>query len=373
MIHDCIVLGTGGVGSAALAHLAARGVSAIGLDRFPPAHDRGSSHGETRIIRMAYFEHPDYVPLLRRAYELWEGLEAHSGRQLYEQVGLFEAGPPEGTLVGGVLASAERHGLAIERLGASEAAERFPAFRLAPGAVGVFEERAGFLRVEECVRAHTEAAETLGAKRIEEAVTGWEKRDGIYLVHTEHGAHEAKRLIITAGPWAKDFVSDLGAVLQVRRKPVLWMKAPAEDLDADNGCPCFLFETPAGFFYGFPRIDGASLKLALHSGGEPVPDPLAVDRSLRPADVAPVEEFLRAHIPAAEPQILRHSVCMYTMSPDEHFIVDRHPCHEGVVFACGLSGHGFKFASVLGEALVQIALDGASKLPLQFLSLKRFA
>ncbi len=374
--YDAIVLGVGGVGSAALFHLARRGVRALGLDRFPPGHDRGSSHGDTRIIRLAYFEGPDYVPLLRRSYALWEELEGLAGRRLYEEVGLLEVGAPDGPIVPGVLASARAHGLEVEALAPDEVARRFGgAFALPEGARAVFERRAGFLHVEECVRAHAALAQAAGASlRTGEAVQGWAAEGDGVLVTTDRGRYAADRLIVTAGPWAGEVLEDLGLPLEVVRKPLLWFEAKDPRYARERGCPCFYFETAAGHFYGFPALPGAegpALKVAEHSGGEPVADPLAVDRALRPADEAGVAAFLRAHLPGVGARRVRHAVCMYTRTPDEHFVVDRHPRHPQVVLAAGLSGHGFKMASGLGEALVDLALGDASSATAPF-ALARF-
>ena len=367
--HDCIVLGVGGVGAAALYHLARRGVRAVGLDRFQPGHDRGSSHGETRIIRQAYFEHPDYVPLLLRAYELWRELEAERGEQLYHEVGLLQAGPPDGTVVPGVLESARRHSLEVEELSCEAAMRRFQGFRIPGGMKAVFERRAGYLRVEECVRAHAEEAVRLGAElRAGEAVEGWRHDRGGFEVRTKSGVFRAPSLIVTAGAWAPLLLQDLGVRFEVRRKPVFWHRAATRDYLVG---PCFLFETSDGVFYGFPEIEGSGLKAAKHSGGDIVTDPLTVDRSERPSDLADVQSFLTKHLPGVSRERLRHSVCLYTMTLDEHFVLDRHPAHPRLVFAAGLSGHGFKFTCVLGEALAQLAIDGRTPHPIGFLGLGR--
>jgi sarcosine oxidase len=373
MIYDAIILGTGGVGSAAAYHLARRGAWVLGIDRFPGGHDRGSSHGETRIIRQAYFEHPDYVPLLLRAYELWRELETATGAELLRQVGLLQIGPPEGAVVCGVLASARQHGLHVESLSVAEVRERWPGFRLSAEHVGVFEAAAGYLRVERCVLAHLAAAKDAGAEfQFGNAAGSWRRDGQDVVVKLENGQQfAARRLVVTAGPWAPQVLADLGVPLEVRRKHVHWFASDDLAYHQDHGCPTFLYELPHGVFYGFPQIDSFGVKVAEHSGGQPVPDPLADPRQLEPTDLARVEDFVRAHLPGVGRQ-RRHSVCFYTMSPDEHFIVDRHPENENVLFAAGLSGHGFKFTSVLGEALADLALEGKTMLPIGFLGLGRF-
>jgi monomeric sarcosine oxidase len=382
--YDAIVLGIGGVGSAALLSLARRGLRVLGLERFGIAHDRGSSHGQTRIIRQAYFEHPSYVPLALRSYELWHALEQEAGEQLLDQVGLVQVGPPDGEVISGVLRSAAEHRLPIERLTSAEAVRRWPALDVPEDAAAVFERRAGYLRVEACVRAHAAAAQRAGAElRANEAVVAWSvDNSGEVVVQTEIGQYRAARLVIAPGAWAPQLLTDLAVPFQVLRKAVFWYATEAAEFGA-NELPCFLFEMTeldeegrtAGQceFYGFPAIDDLGVKVAEHTGGSIVRDPLKVARELLPADQARVEAFTTACLPELGYRLHAHRVCLYTLSPDRHFIVDRHPRHANVVLAAGLSGHGFKFTPVLGEALADLAIDGVTKLPIGFLGLSRFA
>ena len=373
MNYDAIVIGTGGVGSAAAYHLARRGAKVLGLDRFSGGHDRGSSHGETRIIRQAYFEHPDYVPLLKRAYELWGELERETGERLFFPVGLLQIGPEHGPVVHGVLESARLHQLEVEKLDAAQIGRRWRAFQLPEGMVGAYEPAAGYLRVEACVLAHLAAAQRQGAEfQTGVAVTSWQSDGAAVTVATDQGEFRAATLVITAGPWAPQVLADLGIHLEVRRKHLYWLSASDAALDQSR-CPTFLYEMPQGVFYGFPAIDSLGVKVAEHSGGEIVGDPLADPRQLDQRDLSRVTEFLEQCLPTVTGPLTRHAVCFYTMSPDEHFLVDRHPQSERVVFAAGLSGHGFKFTSVLGEALAELALDGRTSLPVGFLSCQRFA
>lgn len=370
--YDAIVLGTGGVGSAALFHLARRGVRALGLDRFAPGHDRGSSHGASRIIRQAYFEHPDYVPLLLRAYELWADLAERQGRTLYHETGLLQVGPPQGEVVPGVLACAKRHHLPIEELTARELSAQWPGFRAPDGFRAAFERRAGYLEVEACVLAHLEQAQKLGAElRTDGAVRRWRADGSGVVVETEREAFSAGALIIAAGAWSGELLADLGLRLEVRRKPLFWFEALETAYDPARGCPCFLFEMPTGIFYGMPQIDADGVKIAEHTGGAVVSDPLAVKRELEPAERRRVEEFIAAAMPQVSHRLTRHSVCMYTMSPDAHFVIDRHPDFPQTAFAAGLSGHGFKFTGVLGEVLADLVLDGRTSLPVGFLAANR--
>lgn len=370
--YDAIVLGTGGVGSAALFHLARRGARVLGIDRFAPPHDRGSSHGQTRLIRQAYFEHPNYVPMVLRAFELWHDLEQRSGESLYNQVGLLQIGPPEGEVLRGVRASARLHGLEIEELSARESAARFPGFLAADCCEAIFERRAGYLLVEQCVAAHALQATRLGAElHAGEAIHGWRVEGGGVVVETEKAKYAADRLIICAGAWAGQLLGELGIRFEVRRKPLYWWRTRNETYRADRGCPGFLYDLPGGCFYGVPEIDASGVKVAEHTGGAIVDDPLDVDRQVDVADRQRVADFVGEYLSDATTDCTDHTVCMYTMTPDAHFVVDRHPRHPQVAFAAGLSGHGFKFTCVLGEVLSQLALDGGADLPIEFLSANR--
>ncbi|MBI3801087.1 MAG: N-methyl-L-tryptophan oxidase [Deltaproteobacteria bacterium] len=369
--YDCLVIGTGGVGSATLYHLAARGVRALGIDRFPPGHDRGSSHGDTRIIRLAYFEHPNYVPLLRRAYQLWAELAERCGQQLYHETGLLQIGYPGGEVVPGVLRSAQEHTLEVEELTAREVERRFPGFQVHDSMTAVLERCAGYLKVEACVLAYAQEATKLGAElRSDETVLSWRAEGSGVRVTTDKDQYVAARLIVTPGAWAPELLGELRIRFDVRRKSLFWYEASPVYSTA-QGCPIFLHETPAGVFYGYPQIDHFGLKVAEHSGGQAVSDPLAVDRAIDPQDRQRVENFLQEYLPDVSRTLRKHVVCLYTMSPDGHFIVDRHPQYPQVAFVAGLSGHGFKFACVLGEILADLALDGQTNAPIGFLASTR--
>ncbi|HZZ71777.1 MAG TPA: N-methyl-L-tryptophan oxidase [Pirellulales bacterium] len=372
--YDVIVLGTGGVGSAACWQLAKRGARVLGLDRFPAGHDRGSSHGRTRIIRQAYFEHPDYVPLLLRAYQLWAELEAESGQSLLHEVGLLQVGPPEGLVVPNVLRSAALHHLSVDRLAAGELRRAFPQFAVEDGWQGAFEQRAGLLLVEDCVRAMLDQAARHGAAlRTDQTIVRWTVAEKEVQVETTTDVFRAPRLVIAAGAWSAELLHGLQIPLTVRRQPQFWFPSHDPRYQASHGCPTFLFETPSGVYYGFPDLLGWGVKVACHSRGEAVADPLAVDRRMHSADVADAARFLECCLPGVERRPSEHAVCLYTMSPDENFLVDRHPAAAEVCFAAGLSGHGFKFTSVLGAALADLALEGQTALPIAFLSARRFA
>ncbi|WP_166830074.1 N-methyl-L-tryptophan oxidase [Thalassoroseus pseudoceratinae] len=372
--YDAIVLGVGGVGSAALYQLASRGLRVLGIDRFGIAHDQGSSHGETRVIRQAYFEHPDYVPLLRHAYRLWDQLEKEAESELFHRVGLMLCGPADGEAIPGVKLAAERYGVDIETLSMTDAQKRFRGFQFPEETEVIFEPDAGFLEVENCVRTHIELAKQKGAQlRVGESVKGWQSESNSSVrVTTTTGEYHAGSLIISAGAWASEWLNALEIPLTVLRKVMLWFAVQTAEYDEIQRTPVFYFERPDGTFFAPPCSDGQTIRLVKHDGGETVTNPLTVDRDLKPNDVKPLVKFVRETLPGLDPLPTRHGVCLYTMSPDGHFLVDRHPDHEKVVFAAGLSGHGFKFASVLGAALVDLAIDGKTDLPIGFLGTDRF-
>lgn len=372
--YDVIVLGLGGMGSAAAFELARRGRRVLGLEQFALGHDRGSSHGQTRIIRQAYFEHPDYVPLLHRAYERWYELEQLQGQHLFTECGGLNIGLPEGELIAGVRRSAAEHRLSVEELSPAELRRRFPQFQFDDRYVGVLERNAGFLYVEACVLAHAAAASAAGADlRPEEPALSWESDGQGVIVTTKRQQYRAARLVVTAGSWAGSMLRDLGLPLTVRRKVLFWYGTSSDARFRRNVFPIYMAETPDGFYYGFPLLDGYGHKVARHDGGDIVTDPLTVNRSVTPADAADCRQFLAAHLPAVSGPLRDSRVCLYTLTPDSHFIIDVHPKHPQVALAAGFSGHGFKFASVVGEILADLADQGRTELPIGMFRLNRFA
>jgi sarcosine oxidase len=361
------------MGSAACLHLARRGARVLGLEQFPLVHDRGSSHGESRIIRQAYFEHPDYVPLLLRTYEHWRELEQVTNRTLFHQTGLILSGPAEGETIVGARLSARLHGLHVESLDSPTATARWPSFSFPADHVIEFEPAAGTLLVEACVKAHVDEARRHGADlRDNQTVRGWSSDGSTVVVRTDSNEFHAKSLVVTAGAWASRSVADLGVPLKVLRKFVAWFPVRDREYRVSHGTPTYFFEQPHGTFYGFPSLDGQTVKVAEHSGGEQVTDPASVDRERHESDTARLCDFVAAHLPGIEPNVVRHSVCLYTVSPDQHFVVDQHPRWKNVAIACGFSGHGFKFAPVMGEALADLVQHGRTSLPIGFLGLSRF-
>ena len=352
---DVIVIGLGGVGSATAYHLAATGHRVLGIDRYAPVHDLGSSHGQTRIIRQAYFEHPSYVPLLRRAYELWDDLERHVNAELFVRTGLVELGPPDGVVIPGIRRSAAEHQLAIEILDSREVARRWSGVRCEEDWVAVVERDAGFLHVEPCVSAHLQAARRSGASLVHGAdVVSWRIDGQGVSVTTDQGVERSQSLVIATGAWSGSLLHQLGVTARVLRKQMHWHPTDERGFGVEDGFPCFFHETETGFFYGFPRLDRRGVKVARHSGGRQIDRPSQTHDN-DDEDERLVQQYVDRYLPGVNPRTDDRAGCYYTMTPDEHFILDRHPDHPQVVIVAGLSGHGFKFTSVLGEIASQLA------------------
>ncbi len=377
MNYDVIVLGLGAMGSAAAQHLAQRHARVLGIDQFTPPHDNGSSHGGSRMIRQAYWESPDYIPLVLRAYELWEQLQRDTSERLLNITGGLILGSAGSPLVTRGIASAQRHGIRCSVYGPREICERFPAIHPLEGDVAVHEERAGYLFPEECIRAQLRVAARHGAElRFEEKVQSWSTDSGGVSVTTNRAMYQAEHLVIAAGPWAGEALRGV-LPLKVTRQVVAWIqpRGGIEPFLAPR-FPVFLSESPHGGppGYGFPAIDGpdGGVKAAIHGSDiECTPD--TVDREIHEADLVNVSQNLAARFPAlAAGKILRAQTCLYTMTPDEHFVIGRLPGLESVTIACGFSGHGFKFAPVVGEILADLATAGATSHPIELFSPLRF-
>lgn len=372
MIYDVAVIGLGAMGSAAVYHLARRGAKVLGLDQFEPPHTMGSSHGETRVIREAYFEHTSYVPLVQRAYELWAELEKEAGEQLYVKTCGLMIGDPESTVVRGAVQSAREHRLPHEVLGSAEIRKRYAGLNPAAEMIGVLEPRAGILFPEKCVAAHLRLAKKAGAEiRTNERVVGWKRNGEGVLVRGENAEYSARRLIISAGPWIVDLVRELGAVLQVERQVLLWFETLEKEIFGPERFPIHLWEyEPNKMFYGFPDL-GTGLKVSFHHQGE-ITDTAAVNREVTEADIAAMRSLLGKYLPGGNGRFLRGTVCLYTNTPDGHFIIDKHPRDERVILTSPCSGHGFKFGSAIGEVLADLAMEGKSRFDLSLFRLGRF-
>lgn len=373
--YDAIVVGLGAMGSATLFHLARRGLSVLGLEQYSPGHTLGSSHGDSRIIRETYFEHPLYVPLVQRAHELWRELEEISGTPLMKITGGLMIGPPEGMVVGGTLRSAREHKLPHEVLSAGEVHERFPAFQLATHLVAVLDPRAGYLDPEACNKAHLDAARAGAAEtRFDEPVIEWEADGERVRVLTRANTYVANRLVLASGAWNTGLASGLRLPLTIERQSVFWLEPGGPRAAYDAGrFPIYAYEYKAGHIcYGFPRLPRGVKASVMHSG-KTASEPGSVDRTVNDAEVMPLRTALRPVLPGlADAPIRERGVCLFTNTPDHDFIIDFHPLHPQVLISSPCSGHGFKFASVIGELQAELLTTGQSSFDLSPFRLDRW-
>ncbi len=372
--YDVIVVGLGAMGSATLFHLARRGVRALGLEQFAPEHTMGSSHGDSRIIRETYFEHPLYVPLVQRAHELWRELEGVSGKSLMRIVGGLMIGPPDGMVVSGTLRSAREHGLPYEELSAREVRERFPAFQLKGDLVTVLDPRAGYLDPEACNREHIAGAVAAGAEtHFGEAVVDWSASGGGVEVKTRSGIYAAGRLVLAGGAWNPTLLRGLELPLSVERQSVFWFEPGDSRLyDADR-FPIYAYEFKAGTIcYGFPRLPRGVKASVMHDGSI-VSDPERVDRQIRDDEVEPLRAALRPVLPdLSDAPVRETAVCLFTNTPDHDFVTDFHPQHPQVLVSSPCSGHGFKFASAIGELQADLITGGRAQFDLSPFRINRW-
>jgi sarcosine oxidase len=370
-VFDVAVVGLGAMGSAAVWHLACRGQRVVGLDRFAPGHEHGSSHGATRIIRLGYFEHPAYVPLVRRAYKLWREVEAATGCNLLDVTGIAEIGPPNGALVTGTLAAAQTHDLPHTVLAASELMRRFPGFRVPAEYVGVVQQDGGLLRPEPAITALLHLAKAAGAElRTSERVRALELRPAGVRIVTDHGGIEARTAVVAAGPWAATLLPDLRARLRVTRQVMAWFDPVDAALFRPPHFPVFILESRHGMHYGFP-VDAFGVKVGKHHHRDETVDPDTYDRSVSAQDEAVIRTVLADHLPAANNRMCRAQTCLYTMTPDGHFLIDWVVSpHIILVSAC--SGHGFKFAPAIGEIVADLAIQATTAHDIARFRLDRF-
>ena len=362
--YDVIVLGGGTMGSAAAWELGKRGERAMVLEQFGHVHRNGAHSGETRVIRHAYAEGAGYVPLVQRADQLWVELEAASGKHVFHRVGTLELAGPGQSHARRAKASADEHGIAFEWLNPDEIRRRFPQFVVGDDWESGYGSDAGFLDVNTALHAFGDQARSLGVEiREHEAVEGWGATDQGVWVGTRHGRYSADRLIVTAGAWSGRIMAELGPPLRILRKTLFWFDVePAADYE-EGAFPVFIIDHEGWEFYGFPRFGQPGVKAANHAGGTET-TPESVVRSVSEAEMGEIGTFAASVIRGATGQVLNATTCLYTSTPDEDFVIDRHPSHANVVFGAGFSGHGFKFASAIGEHLVQLSAGEVESLPL---------
>jgi sarcosine oxidase len=370
---DVAVCGVGAMGTAALHHLAARGFRAVGIEQAAPGHDGGSSHGLTRMIRLSYFEHPSYVPLLRAAYASWSDLERAAGRRLVHRTGILEIGPPEGALVSSTLDASRLHNLPHEVLDATALMRQYPAVRVPADYVAIFQPDGGFIEASAGIVMQLKLAQANGAQlRIRETVRAIEPLGKRVRVITDRASIDVGAAIVAAGPWVTKVLPDTRLPLRVTRQVLGWFKPHDATLFA-VGHPVFLLESRYGIHYGIPFAAEPGLKLGKHYHADETVDPDTCDRTVLAADEALIRPALADHLPAANGPMVAAKTCLYTMTPDGDFIIDRLPGAPNVIIASPCSGHGFKFAPVIGDILADLATKGATAHDISRFRLGRFA
>ncbi len=369
MSYDAIVIGMGSMGSATAYNLAKRRCRVLGLEQFNIGHDLGSGHGVNRIIRLAYAEHPAYVPLLRRAYKQWRTLERLTKEQLLFITGGIDAGPINGSIVKGSLESCRCHGLIHEELNSKELRSRFPGFCLPKEMVAVYQPDGGFVLSEQAIIAYIRAALALGAEiHAREPVTRWEVERNRVVVQTDRDSYVAAKLVITAGPWAANLVPCLGThkLAVPERQVMIWTQPRRPEMFRLGAFPVFNMEAAEGSimnrYYGFPVYGIPGFKFGKYHHRHEQVNADGMDRECHPEDERVLREAIRRYFPDAEGPTMAMKTCLFTNSPDENFVLDLHPNFPEVSIAAGFSGHGFKFASVVGEIMADFALNGKSPL-----------
>lgn len=372
--HDVIVIGVGGMGSATAYHLARRGVDVLGLERYNIPHAEGSSHGYTRIIRRAYYEDPSYVPLIERAYDLWDQLADETGREIIHRTGSIDAGLPDDPVFAGSKSSCEEYDIPYEILDGAELADRFPGYQLPEDYRAVYQPDGGFVVPEEAIVGHVEAAQNAGATvRAREPVQGWtETTAGDITVETAQGTYQAESLVLTAGAWNQKLTDALEGLAQPERQVLAWFQPERPDRFQPETFPVWNLSVPEGRFYGFPIYEVPGFKLGKYHHRDEQIDPDSWNREPGPADERLLREFTQSYFPEAAGETMGLTTCMFTNTPDEHFILDTLPAHPQVVVGAGFSGHGFKFASVIGSILADLAVDGETDHPIGKFRLDRF-
>ena len=371
--YDAIVIGLGGMGSAALYQLALRGKRALGIEQFGIAHELGSSHGATRIIRLAYYEDPSYVPLMRRAYELWRDLERRCAERILHITGSLDAGPPGSPNYEGSLLSCAQHAIPHEVLTSAEIAKRFPGYRLPPETMAVFQQDGGFLLPERCIQLFVEQAQRLGATALtNERVLEWHPTSNGVSVRTAQAQYEAETLIIAAGAWAASLLPRIKHAAVPERQVLAWLEPLRPELFAPQRFPVFNLIVDEGKYYGLPVHGVPGFKIGKYHHFEEVVDPDEIDRVPNARDEAALRQFAQKYFPDGAGATASLKVCMFTNSPDEHFILDRLPDAPQVAIAAGFSGHGFKFSSVIGEILADLALNRSTPHDIGMFGLVRF-
>lgn len=375
--YDVIIVGAGSMGMAAGYYLAKQGIKVLLVDAYDPPHTNGSHHGDTRIIRHAYGEGREYVPFALRAQELWDELEKETHRKIFTKTGVVAFGPKgESDFVAETIESASEHSLSVDLLEGEEIHKRWPGITVPENYNAVFEPNSGVLFSENCILAYRELAEAKGAKVLTyTAVEDFEISADVVKIYTANGAaFTAEKLIVSMGAWNSKLLTKLNIniPLQPYRQVVGFFAAEEKQYSNLYGFPAFMVEVPNGIFYGFPSFDGCGVKIGHHTYGQQVdPDTINREFGIYPEDENNIRKFLETYMPGAAGQLKRSAVCMYTKTPDEHFVIDLHPEFSNVAIAAGFSGHGFKFSSVVGETLSQLITTGKTTHDISLFSINR--
>ena len=372
-IYDAIVIGVGGMGSAALYQMARRGMKVIGLDRYDIPNDMGSSHGISRIIRLTYHEDPSYVPLLRRSYELWRQLENTANERLLISTGIINAGKETSSVFQGSKESCEIHNVPYEVMSGPEVNQRFPGYRLPEDSVAVYQADGGFLLSERCIVANVNAALELGAEvHGREPAIFWRPTRAGVRVETHRSDYDARRLVIAAGAWSGEMESILKPIAIPERQVLGWFQPSQPELFRPDRFPVFSAEFEEGRYYGYPSYGIPGFKIGKYNHLRQQVSPDSMDRDAHPEDEMALRGFTRRYMPLAAGPTLALKTCIFTNTPDEHFILDVHPGYPQVSIAAGFSGHGFKFCSVVGEIMADLAQEGDTRHDLGLFRLNRF-
>jgi sarcosine oxidase len=379
---DYIVIGVGSMGSSTCYHLAKSGATVLGIEQFELAHEKGAHSGQSRIVRKAYFEHPDYIPLLERAYQNWQEIEKVSGKKMYHETGIFYAGPIGHIIIESIRSAAAQYQIPLLDGRNGDQLEILPLFDLPEGYEWIYEPEAGFVETERAILSFVEEAQKLGTVfHQQEKVLGWELIEDGVEVMTSNGNYTCKKIIVTAGPWSAKLMPTINDELKITRQTLIWIQPDEANSFKTPRFPCWFVvdKDKPGAYYGFPIAEindtknPIGFKFAYHYPGTET-DPDDVDRNITEVDKEPLLKFIDRYIPKAKGQVLDIKTCLYSNSKDENFVIDCLKETEGrVCFARGFSGHGFKFVSVVGEIMADLTLKGTTTLPIGFLRADRFS
>jgi len=378
--YDVIVVGIGSMGASTCYSLAKRGFNVLGLEQFKIVHEKGSHAGQTRILRKAYFEHANYVPLLETSYKLWEELEQKTGQKLFHKTGLFYAGPKQHELLEGVKLSAKKYNIVLKTLNKKECLAQFPTFKFKENYEYLFEPNAGYVEPEKVISIYVELAKSKGAVLLEnELVESWNEANNLITVKTKNNTFIAQKIIFTSGGFTQKLLPYKSHKLIPRRQITCWFEPKIPLSFTNENFPCFIYTTSKvpGSFYGFPMVsagrdsDKMGVKVGYHFPGESI-DPYNLNDFESEKHSKLIKEFMQDFIPDGYKSSFATKACIYTYSEDDHFIIENHKTYKNVSVACGFSGHGFKFTPLVGEILADLCIDGKTNHPIGFLSSDRF-